>query len=139
METQGILTTKQDIDTYNRQNVYPITFYLKSTEPQTSSNYSHFFTCDSSYSVAEVVIVTSTSGAGSIQLEKLTSSQALGSGKNILLSNYSLSATANVPQYPLLSQSDSILLSRGDRIAVKTVTSPATVQNLLITVYLSKK
>ena len=136
---EGILTPKENKDVYNRELLYPIVVTLKSTEGQSSSNYGHFFTCDSSYSIAEIIIVTSTAGTGSIQIEKLTGSQATNSGKKILLNDYNLNATANVPNYPQLINSDAILLSRGDRLGLRVITSPATIQNLSITIYLSKK
>lgn len=123
------------------QNVYnkdpfPVTASISGTAAATSGNYGMFYTalfpCEV-LAVSEVHAVAGTdAGAVTLQVEKLTSTTAPGSGTNLLASAIDLKGTANTVVYPSLTTT--VLnrqLAKGDRLALKpsgTVTAVSGVQ-----------
>lgn len=98
---------------------------LDGTEPQTAGNYGVIFANPFENavvtSVSEVHQIAGTDGGSvTLNIEKLTSGQALGSGVEVLATSLSLKTTKDIVQYGTLTQ---ILankqLKKGDRLALK--------------------
>jgi hypothetical protein len=140
--TQGTSQLTQPLDPISIQIVkgligYPVVFTLKSTEPATTGNYTHFFVADRAYSILSITEVHGTAGtdgsAVTLQVQKLTGTTAIGSGTSILSTAFNLKATANTPQYPGLVATGNVTnIVKGDRIGLKLTGTPTSVADMII-------
>src|SRR3989304_6488220 len=130
---------KQAINTHV---AYPIRHSLTGTEPATAGNYEVFFTADypcEVVSVSEVHRVLGTDGSAvTLNIEKLTSGQALDAGTAILTTALSLKTTINVPQFGILVSTGARVLARGDRLALVDAGTLTAVAGLTVTVYIKQ-
>jgi hypothetical protein len=138
------------LDSFSREAILqeillPVPVRLKSTEPATSANYGVFFVSNDIYDVYDAVEVHGTAGSDgsdvTLNIEKLTSTQAPGSGTTLLSTEFNLKGTANTPQYAEFKTTpqDIRILGRGERLALKLTGTPTAVANLVVTVYLRKR
>lgn len=154
MDVNSLLKTRNDsqlkspLDAASQriiQNIviYPITFSLPGVNAAVAGNYSHFFIADQGYLILGVEEVHAVAGsdasAVTVQLEKLTSTTAPGSGTSLLVTAFDLKGTANTVQYGNFSNvSGYNTLIRGDRLALKKSGTLTAVDSVVITVYLQK-
>jgi len=115
-----------------------ITHYI--SDSATAGNYDVIFTAPFPCEVSKVIETHRVaSSSGTLNIEKLESGEALGSGDNILATAFSTATTANTPQIKNgtdLVTSKARQLLEGDRLGLVdagTLTSSAGVQ---VTVYL---
>lgn len=106
------------------------------TDAATAANYAVFFIVPFACIVTEFREVHQTAGsdagAVTLDLEKLTGTQALDAGVSVLNATLSLKSTANTVQTATLSNtSTSRSLVRGDRLALKDSGTPTSVANIV--------
>lgn len=95
---------------------------LKGTEPQTAGNYGVIWTAPFDCYIQEVNVSWQTAGSASstLNVEKLTGTQALDAGVEVFSADLDTTTTANTVTRPTLNSTISnINLSRGDRLALK--------------------
>ena len=118
----------------------PVSITMEAAVPATSTNYSHFFTADRSYTIYSFIETHGTAGsdggAVTLQLRKMISGVALASGIDLLSTALSLKTTANTPQYGTLVKTQDIQLKAGDRLGIVSSGTLTAVANLTATVYL---
>ncbi len=112
---------------------------LQGAAPATAANYGTFFVADRKYKVKGVRVVHGTaSSSGTVQVEKLTGTQAKAAGVGLLASAASTAGTANTVLSPTLtSTAADLILAAGDRLGLSnggTLTSGA---NLVVEVILT--
>jgi hypothetical protein len=103
---------------------------LQGATPATAANYGTFFVADRKYKVKGVRVVHGTaSSSGTVQVEKLTGTQAKAAGVGLLASAASTAGTANTVLSPALTSTGAdLLLAVGDRLGLSnggTLTSSA--------------
>ena len=137
--------TSLALDPFARQvlnnNIYLIaTDLMQDVEAADAGSYGNFFVSDSSWRIISITEVHRvTAGGGTVQIEKLTSGTAKGSGNNLLVTAFSLTASANVPRFGTLTATkDDLILRRGDRLGSKTATLSGTPEDVCITIILKK-
>ena len=122
-----------------------VTVLLANTDAATDANYTHFFTATKPCFVKSITEVHATKGtdgsAVTLQVERLTSTTAPGSGTGLLTSEFNLKGDINTVQYgglrtgnPLISQTG---LNVGDRLSLKKTGTLTAVASLLVTVELA--
>lgn len=124
------------------KRIDPVRWTIFGTEAATSGNYGVFFIADLACAVVGFQEAHATAGsdggAVTLQLEKLTSGVAAGSGTNLLSTALSLKATANTVQTASLVATRVTVLNKGDRLALKrsgTLTSVNTVSTVTYIAY----
>ena len=119
---------------------YPVTVRLQDTSAATAANYGTFFTADKTYAVSAVTEVHGTlgtdAGAVTVQIEKLTGTQAPDSGTVLLSTALNLKSTINTVQYGTIVASGANILLRGDRLCLKDAGTLTAVANVQVTLYL---
>jgi hypothetical protein len=109
---------------------------LQGAQPVTTANYGPFFIADRVYEIvqaSEVHTAAGTGGACTLQIEKLTGTQAPGAGTTVLVASFNLVGTANTVQ----TQSGSNkIINAGDRLSLKLTGTPTSVANLNVDVVL---
>ncbi len=123
--------------------VIPITTKISGTNAATAINYGRFFTADRPYIVVGASEVHGTAGsdgsAVSLQIERLQGTEALGAGDVLLSTAFDLKGTADTVQYGTLTTSGTLLiLSRGDRLALKDSGTPTSVADVQVTVFIKQ-
>jgi hypothetical protein len=122
-------------------NTIPVTVSLVSTLPATAANYGNFFIADRAYQITAIreshTVAGSDAGAVSLEVEKLTGTQALDSGVTTQAAVINLKGTANTVQSATLSATAAdLLLAAGDRLALKDTGTLTAVAGLTVTVSL---
>lgn len=133
------------IEQIDGKDGFYITENLVSTLPATADNYGVFFTATHPCTVMMVAeshtVAGSNAGAVTLNIEKLTSSQALDTGAEILITSYDLKSTANIPiikqGYTELNGTNRVL-KQGDRLALKDAGTLTSVAGLQITIYFKR-
>lgn len=107
-------------DVYNKDALI-VTHPLVGTTPVTAANYGVIFPAQISCEVLAFAAVWGTaSSSGTLQLEKLTGTMAVGSGATLLSSAISTSGVANtVTHGTFLASGTARSLLRGDRLALR--------------------
>lgn len=138
-------------DIYNKDGFY-IVANLPGTSAATAGNYGLVFT---SLVTCELIAVAEThevkgtdAGSVTLQIEKLTGTQAPGSGVNMLATAIDLKGAINTPQYPplTLTKANRVLnvtltsgtLSSSDRIALKKSGTLTAVAGVTVTLYMHR-
>lgn len=109
----------------NKQIIYnelffPLVKELIGTTPATAVNFGRIFIADRPCEVVSVQCVFGTaSTSGTLQIEKLTGTQALDAGTVILTATMSLSGTADTVVTGTLAAGVAKQLAPGDRLALK--------------------
>lgn len=105
----------------------------------TSTNYGVFFTARHPVEVMWIAEshTTATSTSGSLDVLKLTSSQAIASGRSILVNKFNLDSTANTPviKEGYTGLGTVRILEEGDRLALATTGTLASLQGVQVQVY----
>ncbi len=125
-----------------KNRVVTISHVLFGTNAATAGNYSIFFLVPFSciFKSFSEVHTTAGSDAGSVTLNvaKLTGTTAPGSGTNLLSSTINLKGTANTVQYgTLITNYNTLALSKGDRLQLVLTGTPTALANVLITAQVS--
>lgn len=112
------------------------------TAAATAANYSVFYIVPDNCYVTEVQEVHQTAGtdggAVTLNIEKLVDGEALGSGDEILESDFSLKATIDTVQTGTLTETlDDRTLNEGDRLAMKDTGTLTSVANVTVVVELT--
>lgn len=126
-----------------QKDPFVITVSIPGIQAATATNYGVIFTALYEMEIVEVSEVHQTKGtdggAVSLQLEKLTGTQALDAGATILTTAIDLKGTINTVVYPALTMTKiNRVLLRGHRLALKdagTLTAVAGVQLTIRMIY----
>lgn len=118
-----------------------LTETLEGTAAATAANYGVFFTAVFPVEVAAVAATFKTAGSNgsavTLNLEVLTSGQALDAGTAVLREDFNLKGTINTPVTKSGSDlTQNRVLNPGDRLALKDTGTLTDVEALSITVYL---
>lgn len=109
---------------------------IQGLQAATATNYGPFFIADRAYEIVEareVHTALGTGGACTVQVEKLTGTQAPGAGATVLAAAFNLVGTINTVQ----TQSGSNkILNAGDRLSLKLTGTPTSVANVNVDVVL---
>lgn len=131
--------TKQAINTHV---AYPVVVNLQNTDAATAANYDVFFTADYPCEVVSVSethrVLGTDGGAVTLNIEKLTSGQALDAGTAIISTALSLKTTINTPQFGILVSTGARVLAKGDRLALVDSGTLTAVAGLTVTVYIKQ-
>jgi len=123
------------------QTTVRVNHVLINTEPATAGNYSVFFYADTPLTILSISEVHTTAGSSgsavTLQVERLTGTQAPGAGTTLLTAGFNLRATANTVQTGTLINTSQRQLQKGDRLGLVLTGTPTAVANLLITVVLN--
>lgn len=130
------------------KNKDPFTAYaiVQDTSAATTANYGVFFTamfpCEF-LAAAEAHKTAGTDGSAvTLNIEKLTTGQALGAGVNLLSTAFNLKSTANTPQFApsssnlLTSTVLDRVLAKGDRLALRPSGTLTTVAHVSVTAFI---
>jgi len=131
-----------DFSEINNKDGFYITVNLAGVSAQTAGNYGVFFTAYKSCEISAVYETHSVAGSSTptLQIEKLLSGVAMGSGDTLLSSAYALSSTANIP---ILKRGIDLTnkrgLAYGDRLALKVSGTLTSLEGLQVTLYLKPR
>lgn len=112
---------------------------MPGTSPATSGNYGHFYIAQAPFFVRAVQEVHGTAGtdagAVSVNIEKLTGTQAPGAGTVMLTTTINMKGTINTVQTGVLDPDRTKRsLKKGDRLALKLTGTPTAVADAVFTV-----
>lgn len=131
-------------DGVNSQKVLQSSFVtatLPNTDPATAANYGIFFTATRPCAVKAISEVHTTAGtnvgAVTLQIERLTGTQAPDAGTVLLATAFNLKGTANTVQRGALIASGLVGLKLGDRLCLKDAGTLTSVAGLNVTVELT--
>lgn len=118
----------------NSRDLFMVSIYV--SDGATAANYDHFFTAHFPCEVVQAYethrVLGTNGSAVTLDIEKLTTSQALDAGVSVLNSTFDLKGTINTPQRVKASTTETArVLKPGDRLALKdsgTLTAVAGVQ-----------
>lgn len=124
-----------------RKDGFYIVANLFDTQPQTAVNYGLIFTARHPCEVLVISEVHGTAatggGSGALQVEKVTSTTAKGSGSNLLGTAFDLTATANTVVFKTGQDlTTSRGLVQGDRLAIKSSGTITAIKDLQVSIYL---
>ena len=123
---------------------YPVSVALENTNAATAGNYGYFFVADRPYEVISITERHRTKGSDSgarLQVEKLTSGTAKGSGVDLVVSdgiNIWSGSSNDTTNYATLTNTKSyLIMRRGDALGLTTkATTITNVADLIVTVLL---
>lgn len=140
METPFYLDPNFDYR-YLRGKIERINHVIPDTSAATAANYGVFFIALAPGVVEEFWETHKTAaGNGTLDLEKLTSGQALDAGTTVLSSALSLTGTADTPQQGTLHSTISRRqFARGDRFALKDAGTLASLAHVCVTLAIRYK
>lgn len=142
-DTQFQLTQNFDYN-FLRNKLEHHSWTVVDTTAATAANYGTFFIVPAAGVLEEAWETHKTAGtnggAVTLQIEKLTSGQALDAGTEILATAFNLKSTANVPvrQIPTATIG-ARQLARGDRLALKDAGTLTDVAHVTVTVAIRYK
>lgn len=143
MNTQSDFYLDQNFDyKYLRNRRETFTEILRNTEPATAANYTVFAIMPLGGVVEEFWEThgTACSSTGTLQLEKLTSGQALDGGTAVLSAALALNSTADTPRRGTLSATPANRqFARGDRFALKDALTLTATANLVVSLVVRYK
>ncbi len=121
--------------------VFPVTATLQGAAAATADNYDVFFIADRDYVVVSISeihsVVASDGSAVTLQIQKLTGTEAVASGADLLSTSFNLKATANTVQFgDLVALNDVLTLQRGDRLALDDTGTLTSLTDVNVTVQL---
>jgi len=133
------------IEQIDGKDGFYITENLVSTIPATAANYGIIFIATHPCTVMMVAeshtVAGSDAGAVTLNIEKLTTGQALDAGAEIITTSFNLKSTANTPVikqgYNELTNANRSL-KQGDRLALKDAGTLTAVAGLQVTIYLKR-
>lgn len=115
---------------------FTVSVLLSGTAPATASQYERFWTAPAKCVVDSFVLTYSVaSTSGTVQLEKVPSATAQGSGTNILTGTVSTSSTANTNNSGTISTTAATAeLASGDSLALVNAGTLTSLTDLQVTV-----
>lgn len=118
-----------------------VTVNLFGTDPATAANYDVFFTAPRPVEIMEVWethrVAGTDGGAVELNLEILDSGEALGSGDEVLKTDFNLKSTINTPVSKSgFDLTSTRVLTAGQRLALKDTGTLTAVAGLSVTVYM---
>jgi hypothetical protein len=121
----------------DRKDLTVITKSLDGTSANTAGNYGVILNVKSAYIVSYVATSWQTaSTSGTLNLERLSGTEALDAGDTIFVSNVSLSGTANTINIKSGKDLQNIILKSGDRLALKDSGDLTNQVGVCVTIYL---
>lgn len=131
------ILSPQRFENIENKDGFEITYTFAGATPATATNYEVIYVANRPVEVMKVKAVWRVaSTSGTLNIEKLTGTQALNAGLEILKTNISTSAAANT----VVSRSGYELQNRelreGDRIALKDGGTLTNLAGLTVTIYL---
>lgn len=109
-------------------------------QAQTASNFGAFFIAGRPYEVMEIreshTVAGSDGGAVTLNIERLSGTEALNAGDEILTSDFDLKGTANTVQTSTPETIQNSQLLPGDRLALKDTGTLTALEDVVVTVYL---
>ena len=119
-----------------------ITCLIAETAAATATNYGVIFTATRPCAVKSVAVThTATGTSPSLQLERVSTGVVPGSGTDLLVTAFDLTATINVPQYRGVRGGSSLIdrpsLRQGDRLALKISGTLTNLKGVNVTVELT--
>lgn len=132
-----------DLNTIDSRDLVTVSITINDTAAATAANYGVFFIAPISYEVLEVweshKVAGNDAGAVTVDIEKLTSGQALDGGVSMLATTLSLKSTANTPvRVFATTTTDRRFLKPGDRMALDDTGTLTAVSHVAVTVLLRK-
>lgn len=122
--------------------IFPIEEHLQGAIPVTAANYGIFFVnkSDRTYEVSEIQVSWGTaSTSGTLQIERLQSTEAKGAGDDLLSSTIDMSGTANTVNTGTLVTDKTLLkLEKGNRLGLVNGGTLTSQTDLCVTVYLQQ-
>lgn len=110
-----------------------INIFLWGGAAATPSSYDNIATLPFDGFLEEVIVnYTVASSSGTLQIQRIQSTEANGSGDNLLVAAQSLSGTANTRYYPALVDSDVRQFSKGDVVGLVDAGTLTNLANLSI-------
>lgn len=134
-------------ETLERKDGFYLNVFLPGVQAQTAGNYGVFFIVRYACEVVRIsevhAVAGSDAGAVTLDIEKLTGTQALGGGVSLLAATFNLKSTANtvVVKEGVASKtgstplSDNRRLSENNRLALKVSGVLTALQGLQVTLY----
>jgi hypothetical protein len=121
--------------------IIPVSTKVPGTDAATAANYGKFFVADKLYRVVGISEVHGVKGSDggnvTLNIERLQGTEALGSGDALLSTAFDLKGTADTPQHGALTNTgESLILNRGDRLALKDGGTLTAVADVAVTVFL---
>lgn len=141
MEQEEIKNTSIDWQDILNKDGHLVFKDVPGTSAATASNYGVFFTALYPCEVLPNPAVSwQTAGVSpTLQIEKLTSTQALDSGVTLFQTAVDMSTTANTVAYPSLTTTfTSRRLVKGDRLALKDAGTLTNLVGVQVTLYISR-
>jgi hypothetical protein len=127
-------------DDVDKKDGFIITAQLVGTEPATAANYEVFFIAPKPCMVLEVRevhrVLGTNAGAVTLNIEKLTGTQALDAGVTLCKTAFNLKSTINTVVTKKYADLQNLVLAAGDRLALKDAGTLTAVAGLTITLYL---
>lgn len=128
------------------QFVRAVHWTIPSTDAATAANYGVFWVADAACAVTGMMEVHQTAGtdagAVTLQLERLTGTEALDAGDALLVSAFNLKSTANTVQSANIVKSSTsnmptASLMKGNRLALKDSGTLTAVANVTVVVFIT--
>jgi len=120
------------------KDLIPVTVNI--VDGATAANYDVFFTAYRPYTIAAIVethrVLGTDAGAVTLNVEKLTSGQALDAGTAICVTAFNLKSTINTPVTKDGVAFSDVLIAPGDRLALKDSGTLTAVAGVSVTIYL---
>lgn len=139
IEEKSFQSKKFEYQDLNNKDGFYIVISLPGTLSATTGNYNHFFIARHPLEIMWVSYVHSavaTVGTPTLNVQRLTSGVAAGSGDNILVIGFDTTAPANVPQTKQGKDlTKNTILIEGDRLALVPTGTLTNLSNVVVTVY----
>lgn len=113
---------------------------LSGVAPQTAGNYSSFFIVPYPITISQIQAVYTVTNGGALTLyvEKLTGTNAPGSGTSVQTGTFNLNTTANTNQTAVLTPTIGVIqLATGDRLGLVKTGTLTSIANLTVTLILT--
>ncbi len=135
--TQAVVPLKEG--SLNPRDLFVKEIYV--SDGATAANYDHFFTAQFPCEVIQVYeshrVLGTDAGAVSLDIEKLTTGQALDAGVSVLSTTFNLKSTINTPVRVKATTTElNRVLKPGDRLALKDAGTLTAVAGVLVSVLL---
>lgn len=126
-------------DNINNKDGFYITHSLVGAEPAMAANYGVFFIVDYACEVSSVsAIWTTASTSGTLNIERLSGTESLDGGDNILVANIDMSGTADTVNRKSGRDLQNTVLKIGDRLALVDGGTLTNQVDLCVTIYLRR-
>lgn len=107
-----------------------------SKQIELSEKFDVFFIATKTYEVLSISEVHSSAGTGNLNIERLSSNESVGNGDEMLITDFALNSSLNTVITKTKKDLQNIIISPGDRLALKDKGTLTNTQNICITLYL---